>query len=253
MQHSARARKCGERWKVASGVDVRELRSEHLHEEGTRAHHAYHAKPRPTVIDAPHTPLDKSTHKRHVQWWLVAVAMRADAEMRRQIEINGIRNENRMRFDRVPQRCQMELLWKVTCFQIRRYRELYRFALPCKSLREFHSLSRVSHPVQKGTAKSERRRYFHQLMSQSSWLINETLLHRHLHLQTATAPTRRRLRCRAAKQPKRHHCESFPLGWLCPSVSAKWNWKTRVEQHQTRRQLLIPSPLTNEKLLGNTR
>ena len=37
----------GWRWKVASGVDVRELRSEHLHEEGTRAHHAYHAKPHP--------------------------------------------------------------------------------------------------------------------------------------------------------------------------------------------------------------
>ena len=78
----------------------------------------------------------------------------------------------------------------------------------------------------KEDCKPERRRYFHQLMSQSNWLINETLLHRHLHLQTATAPTRRRLRCRAAKQPKRHHCESFPLGWLCRSVSAKWNWKT---------------------------
>ena len=73
----------------------------------------------------------------------------------------------------------MELLWKVTCFQIRRYRELYRFARPCKSS------ARISFTVEsftscaKGDCKSERRRYFHQLMSQSSWLINETILHRH--------------------------------------------------------------------------
>ena len=71
MQHSARARRCGWLWKVASGVDVRELRSEHIHEESTRAHYAYHAK---TLIHSKRRPTYASeyVHKRHEENWLVA-------------------------------------------------------------------------------------------------------------------------------------------------------------------------------------
>ena len=39
----------------------------HLHEEGTRAHHVYHAKPSSTPTYA-----CEKTHKRHEQKWLVA-------------------------------------------------------------------------------------------------------------------------------------------------------------------------------------
>ena len=45
--------------------------------------------------------LDESTHKFHVQRWLVAVAMRADAEIKRHLEINSLRGDNRMRLNRV--------------------------------------------------------------------------------------------------------------------------------------------------------
>ena len=140
MQHSARARRCGWRWKVATGVDVRELRSEHLHEEGTRSHHAYHAKPSSTMSDVPQTPLDKPVHKRHVQRWLVAVAMRADAEMQRHLEINGLRDDNRMRLDRC---CASRSADTGSCT------DSHVLANLCEN---FFSLSRVSHPVQKRTA-----------------------------------------------------------------------------------------------------
>ena len=48
-----------------------ELRSEHLDEECTRAHHVYHAKPSSTVSDVP-TYASEYTQKRHEQKWLVA-------------------------------------------------------------------------------------------------------------------------------------------------------------------------------------
>ena len=78
--------------------------------------HAYHAKPihskrRPTYA------LDKSTDKYHVQRWLVAVEMRADAEMQRDhLKINGLRDDKRMRLDRVHTGCtRLSFIDTFTC------------------------------------------------------------------------------------------------------------------------------------------
>ena len=207
------------------GVDVRELRSELLHEEGRRAHHAYHAKHHP----------QQSTSS--IRFW-----------------INPLTNAT-CKVGSLLSRCVPTLKCNVTSKSMASEMKTECVSTECTEMPDGIALegdvlpdpqipgvvlirtslqisARISFTVEgitscaKEDCKPERRRYFHQLMSQSSWLINETLLHRHLHLQTATAPTRRRLRCRAAKQPKRHHCESFPQGWLCRSVSATWNWKT---------------------------
>ena len=91
MQHSARARRCGWRWKVASGVVEPSSKASIFTKRVPEVTMCttpkpIHSKRRPTYA------LDQSAHKRNVQKRVVAVAMRAYAEMQRHLENNGLRH-----------------------------------------------------------------------------------------------------------------------------------------------------------------
>ena len=130
-----------------------------------------HSERRPTYASA-------YTHKRHEQKWLVAgkanvTSKSIASEMTTECvstECTEMPDGTAMEGDVFPD-------WKCTYLEV--------------SARSLFTVESVASCAEVD-CKFERRRQSHQLISLSNWLINETLLHRHLHLETATAPKRRR-------------------------------------------------------------